>query len=115
MEALNDILADLLRREPIFHRPDFPTRMSPDYFEIGASGRRYDHAFILKHLAENPPVDAAAAGWEITDTCLRPLSAHTFLLTYTLNQQPRLTRRSTLWRRGPQGWDILYHQGTIVT
>ena len=55
MEALNDILADLLRREPIFHRPDFPTRMSPDYFEIGASGRRYDHAFILKHLAENPP------------------------------------------------------------
>ena len=61
------ILADLSRREPIFHRPDFPTMMADDYWEIGASGSRYDRAFILEHLAQNPPVDAEAAGWQTSE------------------------------------------------
>src|ERR1700679_3121143 len=65
-----EILAELSAREPIFHRPAFArTRdafdrlMAPDYWEIGASGTRYDRAFILDHLQRNPPVDAGAAGW----------------------------------------------------
>jgi hypothetical protein len=26
----------------------------------------------------------------------------------------RLTRRATIWLRTPDGWKIVYHQGTIV-
>jgi len=109
------ILDDLRRREPIFHRPDFPTIMSPDYWEVGASGRRYSHAFILETLSQHPPIDAAIANWQTTGFALQVLGPDTYLLTYTLNQNPRLTRRSTIWRNTPEGWQILYHQGTIVS
>ena len=109
------ILDDLRRREPIFHRPDFPTIMSPDYWEVGASGRRYSHAFIRETLSQHPPIDAAIANWQAIDFALQVLGPDTYLLTYTLNQNPRLTRRSTIWRNTPEGWQILYHQGTIVS
>jgi len=36
-------------------------------------------------------------------------------LTYTLDQAGRLTRRATIWLRTNEGWQILYHQGTIVS
>ena len=54
---LQPILAELSAREPIFHRPDFGTtradfeRMTTeDYWEIGASGRRYSRAAVLDEL-----------------------------------------------------------------
>ena len=45
------------------------------------------------------------------------LPAHrpdTYLLTYTLRQDARVTRRLTVWQRHEGHWRILYHQGTIV-
>ena len=109
------LLEDLLQREPIFHRPAFPTHVSPSYWEVGASGRRYGREFILQHLAQNPPVDAATAGWLTSDHALQQLCPDTYLLTYTLQQGNRITRRSTIWQSTPTGWQVLFHQGTIVT
>jgi hypothetical protein len=111
---LRDILNDLRRREPIFHRPAFPTATAPEYWEVGASGRRYSRDFILRHLAQSPPADADTAGWQTSDHALRRLSPDTYLLTYTLFQHERLTRRATLWQQTPGGWVVLYHQGTTV-
>jgi hypothetical protein len=124
--ALRPILDELRPLEPIFHTPAFGTttagfaaRMSPDYWEIGASGRRYSRDFILHMLAENPPIDATTARWRTSGFALRPLgpanATDTYLLTYSLRQAERLTRRSTLWQRSPSGWQILFHQGTIVS
>jgi hypothetical protein len=43
------------------------------------------------------------------------LSEDTYLLTYTLLQDnQRLTRRATIWQKTPDGWKIVYHQGTMV-
>lgn len=42
------------------------------------------------------------------------IAADNYLLTYTLFQGERVTRRSTIWRRTGEGWKIMYHQGTIV-
>ncbi len=109
------ILDDLHRREPIFHRPAFPTTMSPDYWEVGASGRRYSRDFILETLTLHPPIDAEVAHWQTTDFVLQQLAPNTYLLTYTLDQTGRVTRRSTLWHKVQEGWQILYHQGTIVS
>jgi len=115
-------LAELVPLEPIFHtktfgltRSDFEKRMSPDYSEVGASGRRYSREFVLDFLTKNPPVDAAAAGWECSDHAVRQLGPETYLLTYTLLQDQRLTRRSTIWQKADEGWRILYHQGTIAS
>ncbi len=120
-DQLADLLSELRAYEPIFHRPafgknvaDFERRMAPDYWEVGASGRSYDRACILKHLAQHPPVDADEEGWLCSDFGIRRLGEDCFLLTYKLDQNPRITLRSTIWERTEAGWRIRYHQGTIV-
>jgi hypothetical protein len=120
--SLTSLLDELRAREPIFHRPafaatieDFDRLMAADYWEVGASGRRYSRVFILQMLADNPPVDAETVGWRASGFSVRRLAPETYLLTYSLRQFERLTRRSTLWQKTPDGWKILYHQGTIVS
>jgi hypothetical protein len=115
------ILEELKLREPIFHTTNFGTTRAdiekstaPEYWETGASGRRYCRDFILAELEKHPPVDAASASWQCHDHALRHLGADTYLITYTLRQLERITRRATIWQRTSDGWRILYHQGTIV-
>jgi hypothetical protein len=121
-EVLKPILGELRAREPIFHRPafaatvgDFDRMMAPDYWEVGASGHRYSRDFILQMLADTPPVDAETAGWRASGFALRALGQDIYLLTYSLRQFERLTRRSTIWQKTPNNWIVLYHQGTVVT
>lgn len=118
--ALLPVLEELRKREPIFHTAefgrtveDFERTVAPDYWEVGASGRRYSREFILKTFERVPPV-AADDEWECRDFGLLQLGADTYLLTYTLDQWNRLTRRATIWQRTREGWRILYHQGTAV-
>jgi hypothetical protein len=128
---LAPVLRELMEREPIFHRPehgatqgkgraDFERKTDPDFWETGASGRRYSRAFVLDELDrrhrepgwhEDP--------WEARDFWCRRLASEVYLLTYTLVQKPesvspRTTRRMTIWERTGDGWRIVYHQGTIV-
>ena len=118
---LAEILEELKAREPIFHRAEFGTtradyeRMTAeDFWEVGASGARYDRAFVLEELErrrQNPKPDV----WETSGFECRELSSDVYLLTYTLQQEVRLTRRATIWQNTQEGWCILYHQGTIVS
>lgn len=123
---LAGVLRELIDREPIFHRPelgtsraDFERMTTPDFWETGASGRRYSRDFVFEEL------DRRYSGstwhddpWEASDFCCRRLGAEVFLLTYTLVQKPaggaRTTRRATIWEKTGEGWKIVYHQGTIV-
>lgn len=122
---LSGILEKLTSREPIFHRPEFGTsradfeRMTDEKFwEVGASGRRYSRKFVLDELEKrfsSPHVEA----WETRGFHCRRLGEDVYLLTYTLLQdpdsnKPRVTRRSTIWRRAEDGWKIVFHQGTVV-
>jgi hypothetical protein len=116
------VLEEIRRREPIFHTAqsgstldEFERATAPTYWEVGASGRRYSRGFILRMLAQQPPVDAGSLGWRRYDDALRRLGPDTYLFTYTLRQGERITRRATIWQRSPEGWRILYHQGTIVS
>ncbi len=119
--ALQNVLAELAAREPIFHRPklgttraDFERMTAEDFWETGASGRRYSRQFVLDELEkrfDGPHEDV----WETSDFhCLR-LGQDTYLVTYTLLQdRVRLTRRATIWRKTADGWKVVYHQGTLV-
>jgi hypothetical protein len=115
------ILEQLRDREPIFHRPelgttraDFEAMTEPDFWEVGASGRRYSRQYVLDVLEERyrQPVED---DWQTSDFHCREIAADNYLLTYTLQQGARTTRRATLWRHTAQGWKIVYHQGTLVT
>jgi hypothetical protein len=118
---LTDVLGELSRLEPIFHWP--PKDMSraalenmtvDDFWETGASGRRYAREFVFDVLAQRmarPEPDV----WKTSEFHCRKLAEGVYLLTYTLLQdQARLTRRATIWQRAADGWKIVYHQGTVV-
>lgn len=115
------VLEELRAREPIFHRPewgstraDFEAMMAPDFWEVGASGRRYSREFALAEL-ERRYAGAYQDDLEATDFHCRRLADDVYLLTYTLVQDKRRrTRRSTIWQRHPGGWQIVFHQGTLV-
>jgi hypothetical protein len=117
---LLEVLEELKQREPIFHHPEFGTTradyenmMDSDFWEVGASGRRYSREFVLDTL-ENRAPDPDESKWLTRDFQCREIAADNYLITYTLAQGARITRRATLWRRAATGWKILYHQGTIV-
>src|SRR5215831_1459697 len=119
---LQPVLEELSGREPIFHTSrfgrsleDFERGTAPDFWEVGASGRRYSRAFILGMRARDALVDADQAGWKASGFGLRELGPDCYLLTYTLDQAGRLTRRATIWERASEGWRLVYHQGTTVT
>jgi hypothetical protein len=118
--GLRDVLEELKPREPIFHTPrfgstrrDYERLMDAGYWEVGASGRRYTRQFILDLLETRPP-DPTELEWRTRDFQCREIAADNYLLTYTLEQGKRITRRTTLWRRVAGEWKILYHQGTLV-
>ena len=118
---LEAMLLELRSREPIFHTSgfgrtldDFKRSTAADFWEVGASGRRYSREFILEMRKRDALLDAEEAGWKSSEFALRQLGPDCFLLTYTLDQAGRLTRRATIWERAAEGWRIVYHQGTIV-
>jgi hypothetical protein len=112
---------ELMQREPLFHRPEFGTKRAdfermtvPEFWEVGASGRRFSRQFVLNTLEEryqSPTEDV----WEVGDFHCLEIAAENYLVTYTLIQGERVTRRATIWRRTSDGWQIVYHQGTVVT
>ena len=118
--ALLCVLDELRQREPIFHRPEFGSTRADhlamtaeDFWEVGASGRRYsrDHVLdVLDGRRGNPQPDP----WETSGFHCRRLADAVYLLTYTLRQGERVTRRATIWRRDADGWKIVFHQGTLV-
>ncbi len=122
------VLNELMQREPIFHHPEFGTTRQDfenmtdvEFWEVGASGRRYSREYVLNEVVnryENPQYRGIhsfpEAIWQTKDFYCREIARDIYLLTYTLIQAERVTRRSTLWRRSSNGWTILYHQGTIV-
>ena len=115
------VLDELMQREPVFHRleqcstrADLERMTDPEFFEVGASGRRYERDYVLDILEKR--FDAAGEDvWECSDFHCLELARNTYLLTYTLLQQKqRKTRRASIWRRNPEGWKVVYHQGTVV-
>jgi hypothetical protein len=118
--SLLGVLEELRAREPIFHRPelgtsraDFASQIVDDYWEVGASGRRYGRDFVLATLVErwSRPHDDP---WDTSELHCRQVGDETYALTYTLRQGERVTRRLTIWRRVDGGWKALFHQGTMV-
>jgi len=115
-----DVLEELKQREPIFHRPelgttraDFERMMDETFWEVGASGQIYSREFVLDEL-EKRSANQVEDDWRTRDFHCLEIAADNYLLTYTLVQGRRVTRRSTIWRRTSEGWKILHHQGTVV-
>jgi hypothetical protein len=118
--ALHEARAALAAREPLFHRPGFGTTraeadalMAPDYLEISASGRVFTREYVLGVIGERNRVGAVEI-LEARDVACREPAPGLYQLTYRLRQGDRTTWRSSLWRRTADGWQVVFHQGTVV-
>ncbi|MGY0491429.1 nuclear transport factor 2 family protein [Streptomyces sp. WG-D5] len=87
--------------------------LDPEYFEFGASGRRWDRETILE-VTGSGGISAAdpAVVTGMTGTLLAPGVVH---LTYHSADHGRRVNRSSVWRRHPEaGWRLYFHQGTVA-
>lgn len=114
-----EVLEQLQALEPVFHHAEvgagrevFEAMTSADYWEVGASGRAYSRDFVIEtlvHRYAQPHEDL----WAINDFAIRRLAEDVWLATYELDQDGRLSRRATIWRKSDSGWIAEYHQGTL--
>ena len=118
--GLLNILEELKKLEPVFHKPEFGTSrkdfkkiIENSFWEVGASGRRYSREYVLDVLEERSKT-ASEDNWPTKDFHCIEIAKDNYLLTYTLFQGNRVTRRASIWRRYGKDWKIVYHQGTIV-
>ncbi|UVD59059.1 DUF4440 domain-containing protein [Rhizobium sp. Pop5] len=116
---LQVILGELSAREPLFHhrelgtsREDLLKMTADDFWEIGASNA-CDREFVIENLLEfykKPEPE----GWSCSEFSIRELAEDLYQLNYILQQPDRRTRRTTLWRKNADAWQIVFHQGTII-
>ena len=118
---LMGVTREFVRREPSFHhsefgttRADFECMVTSDFSEIGASGRKYSRDDVLDELEKrhsSPHEDK----WQARDFYCRQLAPNNYLLNSALVQDDvRVTHRTTIWRSTPDGWKVAFHQGTLV-
>ncbi|MFJ9453166.1 MULTISPECIES: DUF4440 domain-containing protein [unclassified Herbaspirillum] len=119
--GLDAVLAELIAREPIFHRREFGTgrealldMTADDFWEIGASGDIYDRNFVIETLLERYETQEEG-DFSCREFHIRQLADDLYQLTYLLQQSGRRTRRTTLWRNTDGKWKIVFHQGTLIS
>ena len=119
-QRLLPVLEELQQLESLFHAAHagavaqkFEELVAPEFWEVGASGRRYSREFALQVLSERPK-EPAEETWKTSDFHVVEVAENNYLLTYTLVQPGRVTRRATFWRRSAGTWHAVYHQGTVV-
>lgn len=119
-EGLIPVLQELMRLEPLFHAAasnatpqQFEELVAPEFWEVGASGRRYSREFALSFLNERERTPTEEE-WETSGFHVFEAAPNNYLLTYTLHQSGRVTRRATFWRKVSGQWKAIYHQGTVV-
>ncbi len=81
--------------------------LDPQFQEIGASGRLWSRESMILALASKPSADDVALEMSAVQ-----LSPDLILLTYVSQSVHRRARRSSLWRRTGDSWQLLFHQGT---
>jgi len=86
--------------------------LAPDFFEFGRSGKTYQRSDTLSH--EYREINATLP---LKNFKIHPVSDDTVLITYISEVQDEtleIGNRSSLWIKTPTGWQLRFHQGTIV-
>ncbi|MDT9000691.1 DUF4440 domain-containing protein [Paucibacter sp. APW11] len=92
-----------------FHpgRARLDTLIADDFVEHGASGRIWTKPELLDTMSKWP-----VACRQVEDFSAQPVAEDLALVRYRCERLGRHSLRASLWRRGPRGWQIIFHQGT---
>ncbi|MFA7420083.1 MAG: hypothetical protein WCZ90_10400 [Melioribacteraceae bacterium] len=121
MKQVSEVLEELTKLEIFIHWPTFGSTkqeleniLDEDFWEVGASGKRYNREIVLRVLEERSKKHNSEL-WINKDFHCAEIAEDNYLLTYTVTQGERLTQRSSIWRKSENGFKLVYHQGTIVS
>lgn len=85
--------------------------IADEFVEFGASGNIYKKKDILDRL----PTESSSsfADFEVLKTQF--LSSDVVLITYKINHAKQGTSlRSSIWKKSVHGWQMVFHQGTLI-
>lgn len=89
---VTDQIVELLRkREPLFHNREITNNIETvireikkDYWEVGASGQKYDYDFVLSSLGARYRIskidDMVLENWEVSEFNVTYLAQDTYLV-----------------------------------
>lgn len=89
--------------------------LHPKFTEIGASGRRFNREQIIAELSQEQNQNPSIVGQRFA---VNDITDNAKLLTYELfvedieGHKSKYSRRSSLWVKTSEGWQIKFHQGT---
>ena len=86
--------------------------LADDFKEFGATGRVWTKTDIVAAMEDEEPVARVIDDFEV-----RHLASNVVLATYLCHHTSpsglaHSSRRSSIWREGPDGWQMVFHQGT---
>ena len=87
--------------------------LDPEFREIGRSGRLWTRTEMIAALSE-PEMSAGLEGVRPTDLAVQRIEKSTYLLTYRVETDEGVRRRSSLWRIDAGQPRLVFHQGTPV-
>ena len=114
LEVLQKLEKDLHQPETRRSKSRLEALLHPSFIEIGRSGREFSRQDVIDELHESTEYPSVVA----SDFALHRISDAVALITYRsahVDQSGGLHRhtlRSSLWMRGPSGWQMYFHQGT---
>ena len=108
---LRQLEEDLEEEETRFDVPYMEQVMAEEFIEFGRSGRIYDRRECLSHPRE--PIQAVIP---LPDLSIRMITDDVAQVTYnshvTWDGELLKGRRSSIWRRAGDSWELVFHQGT---
>jgi hypothetical protein len=96
-------------------RAELDALLADDFNEFGKSGKILDKADILEALPKESQLNIQA-----TDFKFFPLADNIVQLTYRSRSQfwheeAIHALRSSIWKKHPNGWKMIFHQGTVTS
>lgn len=111
IDAFRQLEEAFWREETRFDIQYIKDLMAEDFIEVGRSGRIYDKSSIL--AAQRQPINAVIP---LSNFSVRLLSDKVVQTTYdscvTRQSGALYARRSSIWSREVDGWQLRFHQGT---
>jgi hypothetical protein len=85
--------------------------IADNFYEIGASGKVYDKNNILARLPleQNYEIYGKVINFEIAH-----ISENLIRANYTLEEKTKRTRRTSIWQRHHNNYQMIFHQGTLI-
>ena len=89
--------------------------LADDFLEFGASGMAFGKKEVLERLPQETS-DTQITGYDFKVTMIsETVGLVTFKASKLENGQTRLSLRSSLWAKRDGNWQMVFHQGTVLS